>query len=86
MFSSLLYSSACAADRFDEVQIHTWKIESESGFFPERDDPRVSVEWLKNRPSFGIAFSGGGTRSAMATRGELRALNKLGWLDRACYI
>ena len=86
MFSSLLYSSASAADRFDEVKVHTWKIQPDSDFFPEIDDPRVSVEWLKERPSFGIAFSGGGTRSATATLGELRALNKLGWLKEARYI
>ncbi|MCP4300045.1 MAG: hypothetical protein GY783_05640, partial [Gammaproteobacteria bacterium] len=44
------------------------------------------VPWLEDRASFGIAFTGGGTRSASATLGELRALNDLGWLDRARYI
>jgi len=43
----------------------------------------------KARPralDFGIAFSGGGTRSASATVGQLRALQHLGWLDRVRYI
>jgi hypothetical protein len=41
---------------------------------------------LHARPSFGIAFSGGGTRSAAATIGELRALSALGLLDKARYV
>ena len=38
------------------------------------------------RPDFGIAFSGGGTRAATATIGQLRALVQNGWFDRARYI
>nr|VFJ46002.1 MAG: Patatin-like phospholipase [Candidatus Kentron sp. FM]VFJ52145.1 MAG: Patatin-like phospholipase [Candidatus Kentron sp. FM]VFK09131.1 MAG: Patatin-like phospholipase [Candidatus Kentron sp. FM] len=34
----------------------------------------------------GFAFSGGGTRAAAATLGQLRALRELGWLSRADYI
>lgn len=39
-----------------------------------------------NNLNFSIAFSGGGTRSAPATVGQLRALNDFGWLDKASYI
>src|ERR1041384_3445948 len=35
---------------------------------------------------FGIAFSGGGTRSASASIGELRGLKKNGWLDKVRYV
>lgn len=55
-------------------------------FFPEVDDPIYKVPWLADRKSFGIAFSGGGTRSASATLGQLRALYELGWLQKARYI
>jgi hypothetical protein len=34
----------------------------------------------------GIAFSGGGTRSASATLGQLRGLEQNGWLARVCYM
>jgi hypothetical protein len=51
--------------------------------FPETDGLK------KARPDaldFGIAFSGGGTRAASATVGQLRALQHLGWLDKVRYI
>ncbi len=86
MFGGMLYSSPSAAHRFDDVNVYTWETKADPDFFPEMDDTRVNVPWLKDRPSFGIAFSGGGTRSAAATLGELRALDKLGWIDRAQYI
>jgi hypothetical protein len=41
---------------------------------------------LATRPSFGVAFSGGGTRSASATLGQLRALHALGLDRRLQYI
>jgi hypothetical protein len=41
---------------------------------------------LHDRADLGFAFSGGGTRSASATLGQLRALQKMGWLSRAKYI
>ena len=46
------------------------------------------VERLKTlRPrSLGLAFSGGGTRSATATLGQLRAFRHLGWLDDVRYV
>lgn len=72
--------------RFDSVNIRTWTTKENPHSFPELSDPSVAVPWLENRPSFGIAFSGGGTRSAAATLGQLRALKTLGWLDQARYI
>jgi hypothetical protein len=71
----------------ETVVVRTWDIDSNRGAPPpELADHELAVPWLKDRPSFGIAFSGGGTRSASASLGQLRALNNLGWLRRARYI
>lgn len=54
--------------------------------FPELD--RSDAVWgdLKGKDDFGIVFSGGGTRSAAATIGQLRGLRETGLLDRARYL
>jgi hypothetical protein len=70
---------------FDSVNARVWP-SGDPPSFPEIDDPRVKVPWLSERPSFGIAFSGGGNRAAAAALGQLRALNRLGWLDKARYL
>ena len=87
--SALLLVSlqSCVEDRFDSVAVRTWDIEASStGFPPELADEELAVPWLKDRASFGVAFSGGGTRSATASLGELRALTDLGWLRQARHI
>jgi hypothetical protein len=54
--------------------------------FPEQlDEAPAPGDW-RQRKSLGIVFSGGGVRSAAATLGQLRALNLLGWYDRAQYV
>lgn len=71
----------------DTVSVRTWDIDAIDGTAPpEIADNELAVPWLKDRASFGIALSGGGTRSASASLGELRALSDLGWLRRARYI
>ena len=83
----LAIASVANADRLDSVAVRTWDTEADAGSFPpELEDDALRVPWLADRPSFGIAFSGGGTRSATATLGQLRALATLRWLDRARYI
>jgi hypothetical protein len=47
--------------------------------FPETDS-------LPDGPSLGVAFSGGGTRSATMVLGELRGLKKIGVLDQVRYV
>ena len=69
----------------DTVAVRTWVLDAGSDV-PELTDDQLAVPWLQNRASFGIALSGGGTRSASASLGELRALHTLGWLSRARYI
>ena len=71
----------------ETVAVRTWITDTNSGApLPEMADAELAVPWLKDRASFGIAFSGGGIRSASAPLGQLRALHSLGWLDRARYI
>jgi hypothetical protein len=53
-----------------------------SPVFPE--DPYLNEP--DKEKQVGVAFSGGGTRSASATLGQLRALNRNGWLDHVTYI
>jgi hypothetical protein len=50
--------------------------------FPETE---LLKDW-KDRLDLGIAFSGGGTRSATASLGYLRGLQRLGWLSRVKYV
>ena len=74
-------------ESIDRVNVRVWLVEPGSDTpLPEMADAELAVPWLADRPSFGLAFSGGGTRSASATLGQLRALHQLGWLKRARYI
>jgi hypothetical protein len=61
-----------------------WKV-SDSGV-TALDYPEEKYPSLMKKDDFGICFSGGGNRSAVATLGELRALHASGILERARYI
>lgn len=74
------------SERRDYVHVRTWNTEAAPDLYPEVTDESLSSSHLADRPSFGISFSGGGTRSATATLGALRALDTLGWIDQARYI
>ena len=54
--------------------------------FPEEGDSQLKLPDISGRPNVGIAFSGGGTRSASATLGQLRGLDKLDLLRSVRYI
>lgn len=54
--------------------------------FPEQDPDGPVWQDLKRKDNLGICFSGGGTRSAAATIGQLRVLRKLGILNRTRYV
>ncbi len=56
-----------------------WRV-SDAFKFPESD--LVETQGL----DFGVAISGGGTRSAAAAVGQLRGLMQNGWLDRVRYL
>lgn len=70
----------CLISRYWAVDPELWK-RTALEKFPESD------ALGKMRPDdLGVAFSGGGTRSAAATLGELRGLRDSGWLDKVRYI
>jgi hypothetical protein len=71
----------CVEARFWEVSPTYWNSATNIPSAPER--PAID----KSRPyDVGVAFSGGGTRSASATIGQLRALDRNGWLPRVRYV
>lgn len=51
-----------------------------------RNYPEMQSAALRGKDDFGICFSGGGNRSAVATLGQLRALHATGLLQCARYI
>ena len=64
------------------VNTKTWAFEPEGAFhFPEWEDERV-----RSTRKNGLAFSGGGNRSAPLTAGYLRVLKDLGVIDKVGYI
>lgn len=78
MVTFQLFSRCSERMKGRSIQTHVWRT---SGDFPER-----SLERVQKKEDIGIAFSGGGIRSASASLGQLAALSKIGLLDRAKYI
>lgn len=74
--------SASAGD----LAVKTWATPYAANAFPEVSDVDRKVGHLDKRDSFGIAFSGGGTRAASAALGQLRALTTLGWMKQVKYV
>ena len=70
----------CVEARFWEIDPTFWN-STTTGETPEREK-LVSLRKF----DVGIAFSGGGTRSASATLGQLRGLEQNGWLARVRYM
>ncbi|MBI4751818.1 MAG: hypothetical protein HY774_25320 [Acidobacteria bacterium] len=66
--------------RLSRVNTEIWKTTGPL-VLPERQIPEVS-----GRKNVGVTFSGGGTRSASATLGQLRALNALGLISGIRYL
>lgn len=91
---SFLTVAACAhpdlswpVDSTLYVNARVWDTESNPAYFPERNDPTLQISALGGTgPTFGIAFSGGGVRSAAAMLGQLGTLKSLGWLEQAHYV
>lgn len=82
LFVSASWQGASA----EEVKARVWSTPYELSDFPEIGDATLKVDYLMKRPSFGVAFSGGGTRAAAAALGQLQALTMLGWMDKVRYI
>lgn len=69
------------------VNTLVWNTEQNPDHFPEAaESSPIAVPWLKDKKDFGLAFSGGGTRAASATLGQLRGLRKKGLLKDVKYI
>lgn len=71
--------------RSEAMRLETWPSPQIAADYPERDEDS-GFAYLWERPDFGIAFSGGGTRAASATWGQLRGLRELDWLKEARYV
>ena len=68
------------------VKCKTWDAISDDFRFPEVGDPQYKVAELESRPNVGVAFSGGGTRSASCVLGQLRGLKELNLLKNVRYL
>lgn len=67
--------------KFKHVVCNTWDTTQSSFEFPEQ-----AITEIADRKNVGLAFSGGGTRSASATLGQLRGLHETNLLNKAKYI
>lgn len=68
------------------VHCKTWDSTQSDFVFPEIGDPQYKVDGLESKPNVGLAFSGGGTRSATCVLGQLRGLNELNLIKNIRYI
>jgi len=73
-----IFSLSCSKKHLTS---RVWDTEKKGFEYPENNYSKI-----KGRPNIGICFSGGGTRSASATLGQLRGLNEIGVLDSIKYI
>jgi hypothetical protein len=75
-------------DRRSFVWARIFATDQRPDFFPElHDEQGLAIPWLRGpRRHFGLAFSGGGTRSSAATLGQLRGLKVSGLLEKVGYI
>jgi hypothetical protein len=70
-----------------KLNVKFWEVPQSNNFdLPEVSDPNLAYEVIKDRPSCGIAFSGGGTVSAALAPGFLKALEDLGIMKNVKYI
>ena len=73
-------------NRLKYVTCKTWDATHQNFDFPEWADQELKMDELTSRPNVGLCFSGGGTRSAAATLGQLRGLNELNLLEGVRYL
>ena len=68
------------------VSCKIWDSTGNNFKFPEIGDPNYKLDDLEAKPNVGLAFSGGGTRSATCVLGQLRGLNELNLMKNVRYI
>jgi hypothetical protein len=71
----------CMLSRYWSIDPNLYK-QTALESFPETEE----LDRLRPNTDLAIAFSGGGSRSAAATLGELRGLRDSGWLNRVRYV
>jgi predicted acylesterase/phospholipase RssA len=71
--------------RLKHVTCRTWDATQRGFSFPEYSDPELAALEFMKRPNLGVAFSGGGSRAASATLGQIRGLRQIGILDKIRY-
>jgi hypothetical protein len=79
---ALAFSSVVSAA--DVLRAHAWR--SKAAYPEPSDFPELKVANVKSRPNTGIAFTGGGSRSFLASVGYLAGLNELGLIPNIRYI
>lgn len=67
--------------KYDQIETRYYNSLDPQFIFPED-----KIEYLQQKENLGITFSGGGTRSASLSMGQLRALNELGVLKRVRFL
>lgn len=67
-------------NRMKYVRARAWRNDANFTY------PENNLDSLNDKSDIGIAFSGGGTRSASAVAGQLRGLKRIGLLDKIKYI
>jgi hypothetical protein len=65
-----------------KLSVKVWP--SKNGY--QAEFPEEKLDFIKERPSFGICFSGGGVRSAACSLGQMRVLSQEGILPKLRYI
>jgi len=70
-------------ERLKYVNTRIWKTDRLTSY-PEQDNSHQDSIGAKAK--FGVCFSGGGTRSAICTHGQLKALDDIGVLDKVGYL
>jgi len=73
-------------NRLKNVNAKIWEATRPDFAYPELSDPELKASDSLDKPNLGLAFSGGGTRSATATLGQLRGLAEIGILEKARYL
>ncbi len=78
---------SCTSLHTGPVQVRYWSATPLSRVaFPEQDPEGPVWKDLAGKDDLGLCFSGGGTRSASATAGYLRALKEMGVLEKVRYV
>lgn len=73
-------------NRLKHVNARVWNTQDSMFEFPEKTDANGSKTDLLDRPNTGVCFSGGGTRTAACTIGQLRGLHDIEVIGKIRYI